>query len=356
MALEYRQLNPHSCRSYLVSDGREAVLIDPVLDHFKDYTELVDKEGLILFAVVDTHTHADHISACAALKDRFGCFYVMHSLSKAECVDRPVDDGMKYTLFDTLPVEIWHTPGHTQDSICIILPDRVYAGDTLFLDDGGAGRDDLPGGDPGAHWESLRRLAGLSDGLTVFPAHDYRSRKPSSLGRQKQTNPHLKERSKEEFVSYLEDLRLGPAEWMKDVLTANYSCARDPKAAWIPVDSPACEVKGTLDIGVNEVNVAPISALELKNALAAGANDLVLIDVRESEELAGRLGHLEGIVHIPIGDLAHRLSELDDYKNRDIVVVCHSGSRAHTAAQIMTMTGFSRVRVLRGGMMAWRSL
>jgi rhodanese-related sulfurtransferase len=229
----------------------------------------------------------------------------------------------------------------------------VFTGDTLFLDDGGAGRDDLPGGDPGEHWESLRRLSELPGDLLVLPAHDYRERQPSSLERQKRSNPHLKPRSREQFVQYLEDLRLGPADWMEDVLKANYACARDPKAAWIPVDTPACEVKGTLDVGVNEIEVSPITVGELKERLKAGEKPL-LLDVREEYELYGELGHLDGIVHIPIGHLAHRLDELQETENREIVTVCRSGARAHTAAQILRQAGFPRVRVLDGGMIAWK--
>ena len=357
MNVSYRQLNPHSCRSYLISspDSGEAFLIDPVLDHFGDYVDLVLKEKLDLKAVADTHTHADHISACAALKDRFGCVYVMHRNAKAECADHRVDDGEKYTIFESVPVQIWHTPGHTQDSICFVFPDRVFTGDTLFLDDGGAGRDDLPGGDPAAHWESLLRITDLPNNLVVYPAHDYRDREPSNLGRQKQSNPHLKERTKEEFVRYLEELKLGPTDWMKDVLNANYSCARNPEAAWIPIDTPACEVKGTLDEGVNEITVTPISAEELKQRLESGSNPL-LLDVRELTELQGPMGHMEGIVHFPIGDLAHRLSELEKDRNRNIIAVCLSGGRAHTAAQIMKAAGFPSVRVLEGGMIAWNAL
>ncbi len=218
----------------------------------------------------------------------------------------------------------------------------------------GAGRDDLPGGDAGAHWESLQRLLELPENLTVYPAHEYRNRKSSSLGAQKSTNPHLAKRSKDEFIRYIDDLRLGPAEWMKDVVQANYACARDPKAAWIPVDTPACEVKGTMDRGVNEVQVSSIPAEVLKQKFRSG-EELVLLDVREEGELTGPLGHLDGITHIPIGSLSQRLKELEPHKERGIVTVCRSGARAHTAAQILSTADFPRVSVLIGGMIAWNA-
>ncbi|MBN1837760.1 MAG: MBL fold metallo-hydrolase [Spirochaetales bacterium] len=358
MSLDFKQLNPHACRSYLVGreGADEVVLIDPVLDHLDDYRELLDRKGLTLTRVLDTHTHADHISGAAALKDMLDCPYVMHEAAPAHCAETRVADGDTLELLGE-EVRILHTPGHTKDSISLVFPQWVFTGDALFLDDGGAGRDDLPGGDPGEHWESLRKLERLPEELLVLPAHDYRARQPSSLGRQKTTNPHLKPRTRQEFVRYLEDLRLGPADWMKDVLKANYACARDPKAAWIPLDAPACEVKGTLGAGVNEIEVATITVRELKARLKgpreAGEKPL-LLDVREEHELHGELGHLDGIVHIPIGHLAHRLEEVETLGEREIVTVCRSGARAHTAAQILRQAGFPRVSVLEGGMIAWK--
>ncbi len=356
MRLYCKQLNPHACRSYLVGrdDGKEVILIDPVLDHLEDYRKLIEGQELELVQVVDTHTHADHISGSAALKGVFGCLYMMHEDAPARCANFRVHDGFEWDCLGAT-VKIMHTPGHTQDSICLVFGDWIFTGDTLFLDDGGAGRDDLPGGDPGQHWESLRRLERLPENLIVYPAHDYRNRQPSSLGQQKRTNPHLKPRSREEFVSYLEDLRLGAADWMKDVLKANYACAQNPKAAWIPLDAPACEVKGTLAVGVNEVEVSSILAAELRDMMSSG-NPPLLLDVREEYELSGELGHIEGIINIPIEYLAHRLDEMERLTGRtkqSIVTVCRSGARAYTAAQILGQAGFQDVVVLEGGMISW---
>ncbi len=354
MEIIFRQLNPHACCTYLVGvkKSNEVALIDPVLEHVKDYLELLDKEKLKMTHVIDTHTHADHISGSAALKDQTDCEYVMHAKAPSQCVTSHVTDDTEYRLGE-IPVRVLHTPGHTKDSVSLILPNRIMTGDVLFLDEGGAGRDDLPGGDPAEHWESLRQILTLPEDLIVFPAHEYRGRQPSSLADQKKRNPFLKPRTKEEYVRFLEDLKLGPAEWMKDVLKANYACARDPKAAWIPVDAPACEVKGTLAHGTNDLQVSSIPpeevsrSFELKKAPA-------LLDVREEEELSGQLGHISGIKHIPIASLTRRLPELEDFKDKDIVTICRSGGRAHSAAQILMQAGFKKVYVLSGGMIAWR--
>ncbi|HWR05973.1 MBL fold metallo-hydrolase [Sporomusa sp.] len=350
----FKQLNPHSCRTYLIGEENDqrVIIVDPVIDHFSDYLALLKEEGLTLTHVIDTHIHADHISAGSALKDATGCEYVMHEAAPPQCVSMRVQDG-DVLHFNTLELKVLHTPGHTQDSISLIVGDNLLTGDFLFLDDAGAGRDDLPGGNPADHWESLNKLTDLPDQLMIYPAHEYRNRQPATLGRQRQSNPHLQKRSKEEFIKYLEDLRLGPADWMRDVLKANYACAKDPGAAWIPLDTPACEIKGTMDKGVNEIAVQYIEAEELRTWLQTNRSEVLLIDVREKAELTGPLGHMTGILHIPIGQLTGSLTGLQEHKHKKIVVVCRSGARATTGAQILLKAGFASVYVLKGGMISW---
>lgn len=328
----FEQLNSGPCLTYLIVDEetKKAVLVDPVLEHVQFYVRMLTDRRLSLDYVIDTHSHADHLSGAPWLRDVTECDYVAHRLAPAGCVTMRVDEGSTLHAGD-LEIDVIATPGHTQDSISLRIDDKLLTGDALFLDDGGAGRDDLPGGDPAAHWESLQRLLALDENLIVYPAHDYRQREPSSLKRQKSTNPHLKPRSKRQFVDYLEDLKLGPADWMKDVLKANYACAMDPRAAWIPADAPAYEVKGTIGGSANEIQVASISVEELYRRLDLGNRPLIL-DVRDIEELDGELGHLSSIVHIPVTVLSRRLQELDQFRDREVVTVCRSGGRAITAA------------------------
>ncbi len=359
MELICKQINPGPCKTYLISNDTDnnMLLIDPVIEHVQDYRQLLIDNNLKLIMVIDTHTHADHISAGASLKDMFDCEYAMHKKSPVKCASFSLEDGFSWKLFNKIPVSVLYSPGHTKDSISLVFPEWIFTGDALFLDDGGAGRDDLPGGDPTRHWETLQKISKLPEHLIVYPAHDYRDRTPSTLKKQKKSNPHLKKcnEGKEEFVQYLEDLKLGPADWMKDVLKANYACAQNPKAAWIPVDSSACEVKGTIGTSANEVMISSIPPFILKQKLNDDKS-IVLLDVREKEELDGMLGHIHGIIHIPIGKLASRLNELSQYSNREIITVCRSGGRAYTAAQILNMSGFKKVLVLEGGMMGWNSI
>ncbi len=351
----FDQLNPGACRTYLIGDNQshQAILVDPVLEHVPEYIKVLGQKKLTLTHVIDTHTHADHISGAAALKDQVGCEYVMHANAPARCVTFHLTDGFECHLGNQA-VKVLATPGHTQDSITLVFHDRVLTGDVLFLGDAGAGRDDLPGGDPGAHWESLQRLLALPDHLVVYPAHEYRDRLPSSLNEQKVSNPLLKLPSKQAYVEYLESLQLGPADWMKDVLKANYACARDPQAAWIPVDVPACEVKGTLARGANDQQVAAIPVQQVQEQLKSEKPPIIL-DVRTPEEFTGELGHLPLALNIPVTDLAKRLDELEANKSNEIITVCKSGGRAHTAAQILMQAGFPHVHVMMGGMLAWTS-
>ncbi len=350
----FRQLNPAACRTYLIADekSKQAVLIDPVLEQVQDYLHILAAENLMLTHVLDTHTHADHISGSAALKDQVGCDYVMHANAPARCVTMRLSDGFECRLGD-IPLKVMHTPGHTQDSVALILPDRILTGDVLFLDDAGAGRDDLSGGDAGEHWDSLQRILGLPDHLVVYPAHEYRRRQSTSLKNQKACNPVLQPKTRQAYVSYLEGLQLGPAEWMKDVLKANYACAQDPRAAWIPVDVPACEVKGTIGRGVNDQVVEGITIDEVQHALESPSPS-VIVDVRSATELTGDLGHIEGARHIPVTELSGRLAELEPLRDHEMIAVCKSGGRAHTAAQILMQAGFPKVRVMIDGMMGWR--
>jgi len=351
----WKQLNDISCKTYLImqeGDNR-VILVDPVITNVDNYLELLKTNEFVLTHVIDTHTHADHISAGPLLKEATMCEYMMHEKAPADCVTVRLHNGEELTV-NGIPVKVFFTPGHTKDSISLLVNGHLFTGDALFLDDGGAARDDLPGGDSSDHWETLQFYKTLPEDLVVLPAHDYHDRAPSDLRQQKQTNPHLKVPSKEDFIKYIEEMKLGPADWMKDVLKANHSCTTDPQAAWIPQNNSACEVKASADADTADVSIEQISPIELIAKIDDASADVVLIDVREPQELKDELGYISGSLNIPLGSLTQRIPELEVYKEDELIIICRSGARAAAGAGILKKSGFDKVKILQGGMIHYR--
>jgi len=197
----FEQIRSSGCLSYILGclKDKVCVVIDPEIDKAHDYFELAKFFGSRLIYAIDTHTHADHSSACKVMRERYGVKVIMHHASEAPYIDIAVDDGNEIR-FGQLALKVLATPGHTQDSMCLLFRDRVFTGDTLLI--GGCGRTDLPGGDAEKQYESLQRLQALGDQIRVYPGHDYREA-VSSLGDEKQNNPRMTIGSKEEFVHFM---------------------------------------------------------------------------------------------------------------------------------------------------------
>ncbi|MDY6931450.1 MAG: MBL fold metallo-hydrolase [Halobacteriota archaeon] len=347
----FEQLNPDECRTYLIAseDTNDAVIVDPVFDEVENYSETIEKKGLSLKYIIDTHTHADHISGSRALNDRTGAKYVMYKNAPLKCLDLKVGEGDELEVGRT-PIKFIHTPGHTKDSMTLLLPDRILTGDVLFI--GGAGRTDLIGGDSGEHYDSLfNKLYPLDDSLLVFPAHDYHNKISSTLGEEKKQNDHFQKRGREEYIAWLESMRESMPEWMKDVIHENYSCKVEPKYIKKPEDEATCEVgTGAITGRINSQEVSEIDASELSSMLSSSELPL-LIDVRQPGEYES--GHIKGARLIPLGGLAKRIGELEEYKDKDIITICRSGGRSSTAASILSQAGFNKVQSLKGGMLEW---
>lgn len=356
MSIRYGQFDKRSCRGYVAYDdvSYKGVVIDPVIDCVDDYLEMFRQWGIQLTHVVDTHHHADHLSGGAMLKERTGCEYLMHRSSNVSAVTSYLDEGR--CCIGDIPVQVMHTPGHTKDSITLILLDGlILVGDLLFLDEGGAGRLDLPGGDAGEHWDSLQRILGLPDDLIICPAHDYRNCSPSTIAVQKIRNQFLAPRTRDEYRAFTNKLRYGPAEWMKDVLRLNEECSLPAMLAYTPPSvANACEnvCEGGMPVD-SSTSVPYISAQEL-NAQLASSFVPILLDVRENEELTSELAALPGIIHISVGRIGECMQELNAYREKPIVVICRSGVRAARVASALMEAGFPHVSVLSGGMLAWR--
>jgi len=197
----FEQIRSSGCLSYLLGCAKEkiCVVIDPEIDKADDYADLAGFFGSKLLYAIDTHTHADHNSACKLMRERYGIQVIMHQATDAPYVDVRVNDG-DAIKFGQCSLTVLHTPGHTLDSMCLLFDDRIFTGDTLLI--GGCGRTDLPGGSAESQWNSLRRLQALGDRLRVYPGHDYREA-VSTLGDEKQKNPRMTIASREEFIKFM---------------------------------------------------------------------------------------------------------------------------------------------------------
>ena len=222
----FEQIATGGCQSYLVGCGatRAAVLIDAELSRVDEYRGLISQRGLHLRYVIDTHTHADHFSGSREIGKALDVPVVMHALSPAPHAALRLDDG-DMLIVGELRLGAMHTPGHTRDSMCLTLADRVFTGDTLLI--GGAGRSDLPTGDPYALYESLfEKLLTLPPETLVFPAHDYKGRSHSTIGAEIADNPRLQKRERAEFVAMMQNLDLSAPTHLTEALRTNMTGAK----------------------------------------------------------------------------------------------------------------------------------
>jgi len=228
----FRQLYDHesSTYTYLLASrhGGEAVLIDPVQSHTVMYLAIVEQLGLRLVYALDTHTHADHITALGDLREQSGCTTVMGAYSRAECVDLKLADGELLNL-DGLRLKALYTPGHTDESFSFFMDDRVFTGDVLLYR--GSGRTDFQSGDPHRSWDSIvNKLFHLPDDTLVYAAHDYKGWTVSSIGEEKRYNPRIAGKTEAEYVAIMNSLHLPDPKLMDIAVPANLACGRKTAA------------------------------------------------------------------------------------------------------------------------------
>ena len=324
------------CRSYILGcDGtRAAVVIHPELSLVDRYRGHLAQNGLTLRYVVDTHTHADHFSASHAMAQTIGVPVVMSRLSPAPFADLRLDDG-DMLIAGELKLTALHTPGHTRDSMCLAMKDRVFTGDTLLI--GGTGRTDLPTGDPHELYDSLfEGLLRLPPEMLVFPAHDYKGRSHSTIGAEIEGNPRLQKTDRAEFVAMMQALDLAAPTHLTEALRTNMSGGKT--VAQLLSEAAA--------------KVPFMSMAELNERLGGNRRDLVILDLREKD--AFEAGHVPGARHLPRGQLELRVnSELPDPTVR-ILTYCEFGKISTLAAATLRELGYGRAVALDGGMTAWR--
>lgn len=222
----FRQLfdRTSSTFSYLLAErlGGEALLIDPVLENTDDYVRLASELDLRLVLAVDTHIHADHITALGALRARTGCATALGEMTRAECVSLHLREGERLAV-DNLRLDVLYTPGHTDDSYSFLMHDRVFTGDTLLIR--GTGRTDFQNGDPAAQYHSLfGKLLRLPEDTLVYPAHDYNGMTVSTIGEEMRHNPRLQVRGKQEYIDMMNALVLDTPRLMDIAVPANRAC------------------------------------------------------------------------------------------------------------------------------------
>ncbi len=342
----FRQLfdQQSSTYTYLLADGQEAVLLDPVFEQARRDAALVEELGLKLLWTIETHVHADHVTAAWLLKEKLGSRIAVPKAGGAEGADRYLSDR-ETIAFGKRSLETLATPGHTAGCTSYVLDDRTMAftGDALLIR--GCGRTDFQQGDPRTLFRSVReRLFALPDECLVYPGHDYRGLAATSIGEEKRHNPRLGEGvGEEDFAGYMQNLGLAHPKQMDAAVPANLHCGKpafDPKLE----DNPSWAPLTYTFAGIWEVQ---------PNWLEEHLNDVQVVDVREPEEFNGALGHIGNAKLLPLGKLSSHVDSLS--KDKPIVAVCRSGARSAQATVILGKAGFAKVANLSGGMLRWRA-
>jgi len=330
-----------STLSYLVADdaSHEAVLIDPVAEQAERDVRLLREHGLALKYTLETHVHADHVTAAQALKQATGAQTAVCRDCNAQGYDCLLQDG-DVILFGNEEILTIATPGHTPGSVSYLWRDRVFTGDTLLI--GGCGRTDFQNGSAEALWHSITdKLFGLDEQILVYPGHDYKGRRVSSIGEEKRFNARVANKTREEFLSIMGNLGLPMPARIHEAVPSNLGGGADQ-----PAVGRASEQWAALGKGVAVQNV---SARQLAEALRVPG--IHLVDVRTPAEFES--ARIAGAVNVPLDrlDASRLLASLG--AQTPVYCVCQTGTRSQLAAASLRTAGFTRVVHVDGGTNAW---
>lgn len=333
----FRQLfdKTSSTYTYLLASrhGGEALLIDPVFEQTERYLRLLDELDLKLVKVVDTHIHADHISAMGKLRDATRCVTVMGEQSPADVVSMRVRDNDPLTI-EGLTLTALHTPGHTSESYSFLMDDRVFTGDTLLIR--GTGRTDFQNGDPYDQYHSLfERLLKLPDQTMVYPGHDYKGDTVSTIVEERSHNPRLQVGSADEYAEIMNNLKLANPAMMDVAVPEN------------------------LKLGLRMAAQHRVPSMDVEDLLAGWpALDLQLVDLREAGERR-RFGAIPGSIHAPYGHFDQYCGQSGPLagiaKSSRVLLYCAVGERSTLAVEIALELGLRNVAHIPGGMTAWQA-
>ena len=353
------------CFSYLIGCEKKkvATVVDPSTNT-SQYIEFLKASAFKLQYVIDTHSHADHVSGAGILANETGSKVIMHQETPQQrsigtekapenikeilmknsgiSVERYVGEGETLEIGE-IPINILHTPGHTRDTMCLLLSDRILTADILHI--GQAGRTDLPGGSSEQMYDTLfKKIVSLSNDLLIYPGHDYNDNTNSSLGYEKRNNEFLKPRTKTAFVQFVAkffpEIKPGMQCGVKTIVGGG-------------------EVKGspTLQDGLGNLIMDymqrypeeyTITIDQLKKRLDQNDKTLYLLDVRTPAEVSQ--GYIKGAVNIPIDKIHKKVEEVP--KDKEIIAYCRSGARSGLATMYLRARGF-KVNSLDHGIHEW---
>jgi len=345
--------------TYLIADpvSKEAVLIDPVNTHIEVYIDMLTAHGLQLKYTLETHVHADHITASGLLRQRLGSQTGVSQLCGATTADIQIQDGDVFEFAAGEQIKVIATPGHTSGSISYYWRDRLFTGDSLLI--GGCGRTDFQGGDAGAQYDSItQHLFTLPDETLVYPGHDYQQRWVTSIMQERTTNPRLAGKSREQFIDIMNNLNLPKPRLIDEAVPANRYCGLDENerqdAVALRDQRPLRVTTKTEDlVAAAKQQITEIDVAKAKQLLAEG--HIVLVDTREESQYAA--GHIDGALLLPRGVLEFKIGatpELAD-KGKSVLIYCRTGGRSALAAQTLQQLGYTHVLSMAGGFEAWKN-
>jgi len=358
----FKQLfDEKSCTyTYLIADlnSKDAVLIDPVETNLDIYLILLNEHNLTLKYSLETHVHADHITASGMLRQQLGCKTAVSSLCGAETADIQIQDGDIFKISQDEYIKAVATPGHTIGSVSFLWRDRIFTGDTLLID--GCGRTDFQGGDAGNLYDSItQRILTLQDDTLIYPGHDYNGRWVSNVRQERSSNSRLANKTREQFIDIMNNLNLPQPKLIDLAVSANRYCGTDPETANQAAMKRTEKVEPmrkhlTVQDLTDEAkrHITEIDVAKVKSTLDLAT--ICLIDIREQNEVDE--GYINHAHFMPRGVLEFKIDSLEAIKDKSetILLYCRAGNRSAMAAKVLQDMGYANVLSMAGGYEAWK--